>query len=145
MMKRILILFYVLATFLLTGCLNKTYPPCINQTLGDVVNVELWGVSENDDFLLYTLGPAEIGEFWDAVNDLEFGRYYNDPPTQYGKLYIKIIYYDGYMDILGTDINACYDSNGTSQPVGWFYLINEKDFDVLFSKYVDISVISNAN
>ena len=66
----------------------------------------------------------EIADFLFSLRQLKCYKFYNDPATSYGYLYIQIIYENGAADIIGTDMLAYRSANGTNVDVydGWYYV-----------------------
>ena len=129
----------IILTVVLCGCMPKSYMACLNQSLEEVSKVELYDTQDGKNILLYTLKESEVNDFWSELTAFEFYRYHNDPATEYGALAVKIYYFNGYTDIIGTEINGYYSPIGESIPVGWYYLSNRNDFVTLFGRYIEDS------
>lgn len=140
MKKRVVILISILI-MLMCGCSKKTYPARVNQSLENVVKIELLDTRGNEKVVLYTLADSEVASFWEELMSLKFGRYFSDPATEYGVLSVRIYYSDDHIDIIGTEINGYYSPSGESLRTGWYYAINREDFTALFSQYVDESML----
>ena len=138
-MKKARALILFILTFALCGCMPKSYTACLNQPLEEVSKIELYDTQDDKNILLYTLKESELNDFWSELTALEFHRYHNDPASEYGALAIKIYYFNGYTDIIGTEINGYYSPTGESIPVGWYYLSERNDFVTLFARSVEAS------
>jgi len=136
-MKRRRVVIIVIVLLMLCGCVPKIYPPCLTQPLENVKSIELLDTKDYQETVLYTLTDEEYAPFWSKLLQIPFGRCFNDPPTWHGILAVRIIYSDGCIDILGTDINSSYDAAGKPMRTGWFYLQDEDDFVALFSQYIE--------
>lgn len=123
-----------------SGCSMKSYTAKLNQPQENVLRIELLDTHGNNEVLLYTIADSEINDFWDKMMDLLFGKYFNDPATEYGLLAIRIYYLDGHIDMIGTQINGYYSPSGESLPTGWYYALDESEFISLFQQYVDIDL-----
>ena len=134
-MKCICVFALVLTMLFTTGCTEKTYPPPTKYTIENVLRIELLDTSSNEEILLKTITEDELKVFWDSFIQIEFRRYLNDPPTQYGAKAVRIVYSDGWEDIIGTDINGRY-KDGKSQAVGWYYLADADAYKNLFANYL---------
>lgn len=130
---------------LLSGC-QTIYPAPVHQPVENVAKIELLDTHLHDVVVLYTLNESEIPEFWEKLTALEFGRYINDPSTIYGILAVKIYYRDGYVDIIGADINDYNNPSGKSiARDGWYYVKDRNDYVELFAQYVDASLLPPAD
>lgn len=138
-MKKAGAIILIIISIALCGCMPKAYSACLNQPMEEVSRIELCNTQNGEAVILYTLKESEVKNFWSELTDLEFRRYHNDPATEYGALAVKIYYANGYVDIIGTEINGYYSPTGRSMPVGWFYLSDENDFVTLFEQYIKIS------
>lgn len=138
-MKKVGAIILIIMSIALCGCTPKAYSACLNQPMEEVSRIELHNTQNGEDVILYTIKESEVDNFWSELADLEFHRYHNDPATEYGALAVKIYYANGYVDIIGTEINGYYSPTGESMPVGWYYLSNQNDFVTLFGRYVNIS------
>lgn len=135
-MKRMLII--LLMCVALCGCMNETYSVQVHQELDDVVKIELLDTAHGESAVLHTLDPAEYQTFWNDLHTLRFLRYYNDPSTEYGPLSIRILYTNGYIDVIGCDINGYFAPNGENEAHdGWYCVEDREDFAELFAKYMD--------
>ena len=130
----------ILIGLLTCGCSKKVYTACTNQPLEEVVSIELLDMHNNES-VLYTMSESEIPSFWEELMTIEFHRCFNDPTTEYGILAIRITYKDGSFDIIGTDINGYYDSEGKGLRTGWFYVADKNDYIRLFSQYIEQSLL----
>ena len=120
---------------------GNTYPPCLNQPLSNISSIELLDTHNNDFTVLYTLSESEIPSFCEQLMSLEFGRVHSTPSPVPGILAVRITYDDGNADIIGNLINEYYDSAGDSLPTKMYYLHDVNDFVMLFSQYVDESLL----
>lgn len=136
-MKKAWTAILIILTIVLCGCVPKSHTACLNQSLETVSKIELYGTKDDKHILLYTLKESEVDVFWSELEELGFHRYHNDPATEYGALSVKIYYSNGYTDIIGTEINGYYSPTGESVPVGWYYLADRNDFDILFGRYIE--------
>ena len=135
-MKRILIIIILCA--MVCGCMAKPYQVRLHQEISNVVGIELLDTSGDNTVVLYVLDQTEFQNFWDKLHTLSFLRYYNDPSTEYGPLSIRIQYSNGYVDIIGCDINGYYSPDGNNEAQdGWYCIENRNDFVVLFAQYID--------
>lgn len=143
-MKRILIV--LLLCTILCGCLNESYSVRVHQGLDDVIRIELLDTSQNEFVVLHTLKPEDHQTFWNDIHTLSFLRYYNDPSTEYGPLSIRIFYINGYIDLIGCDINGYYAPNGENEAHdGWYCVEDRQDFVDLFAKYINESTPPSIN
>ena len=133
-MKRIFVVFVALILLFIAGCGAKYYSPPTKYAIQKVLRVELLDTSSDDEVLIHTIESEELEAFWTDFMQIKFRRYWNDPATKYGDKAIRVVYLDGWEDIIGIDINGRYN-NGKSQRVGWYYLDDESDFEILFAKY----------
>jgi len=140
-MKKLIIFLLTLVLPLSCCSIFKPQPPCVSQTLENVVSIELLDTDNYEENVLYTLTENEFADFWIQFTNLEFTRLINDPPTYFGKLAVKITYADGGSDIFGIRINDCKDAKGNSIRTGWYSLINDEDYISLFSQYIDPSLL----
>ena len=136
-MKRAWTSILVVLMAVLCGCVPKSHMACLNQPLEEVSKIELYDTQDAENILLYTLSENEVDDFWSELTALEFRRYHNDPATEYGALAVKVYYFNGYTDIIGTEINGYYSPTGESIPVGWYYLSNRNDLETLFGRYIE--------
>ena len=125
------ILICVLLLTLLCGCIRKDYPPCANQPLENVASIELL---ENQE-VVYTLTESKFEAFLTDFMAIRFHRYFNDPPTEYGALAVKITYADGYYDIIGQQVNWYFTPSGKGAKTKVYYAANHEDFIPLFANY----------
>lgn len=142
-MKRKRIVVTMIFLLILCGCGRKTYSACVNQPIENVASIELLDTKDDEETVLYTLSDSEYASFWSQFKQISFSKYYNDPPTQYGILAVKITYSDGCVDIIGTDINCYYNAAGKGMRTGWYCAVNDGDFVSLFEQYIDASVSTN--
>jgi hypothetical protein len=82
----------------------------------------------------------EISDCLIDLQEVKCGTFHNDPSTSYGYLYIEIVYENGDIEILGTDMLTYQSADGEILDVydGWYYA----EFDsmcALFEKYTGIS------
>ena len=131
MFKKILV--FVLLLTLLCGCSLKEYPPCTNQPLVNVASIELL---ENQE-VVYTLTEAEFEAFWADFMAIRFHRFFNDPPTEYGDLAVKITYVNGYYDIIGQEVNWYFTPTGKGAKTKVYYAVDKEDFALLFANYTN--------
>ena len=55
---------------------------------------------------------------------------------------IRIQYSNGYVDLIGCDINGYYSPDGNNEAQdGWYCVENRNDFAVLFAQYIDKAVL----
>ena len=129
---------------LLCACQEETYGANVHQPLKNVAKIELLDTHNNDKVLLYTVQQDELPLVWDAVAGFKYGRYRSEPATEYGKLAVRIIYHDGYSDIIGMRSSRYLTPNGTMALSDYgFYLLDESDFVRLFSQYIDPKNLPN--
>lgn len=147
-MKRIIaIVFSVL--FLLTGCFspislagtvyffNQPMSLPLHQAKTDVSQIELCLFSYTN----YTLTPLVMLEdddalkFWDELQQVECTKHVTDPHWEYGQFAIRVIYHDGCIDTLSTEL-CSYSCDG-DEVVYDRYDLDHDDMRELFSRYVD--------
>ena len=121
---------------LMCGCSRNEYSACVNQPFENVFSIELLDTHDNKNEVMYVLTDAEFEGFWSEFMTIKFHRFFNDPPTEYGILAVKITYLDGYYDIIGPDVNWYFNPSGKGAKTKVYYALNEDDFVYLFLKYV---------
>lgn len=134
-MRKQAVCFCVFFSLLFCGCTPKAYSACINHPIDEIASVELLNTQNASETILYTLAEEEISLFMDRLLEIKFYKCFNDPPTKFGILAIRITYNDGFYDIIGTEINGYYDASGNPLSAGWFSAVDKSDFVTLFSYY----------
>ena len=112
-----------------------SYAPPMNQSVENVVCVDLVDCSRKGSKVLVSLTDEEMELFLDEFASLKAKRYANDPPEPYGDIMIALHYADGSIDRIGDDMNDYRDANGNELPAGGWYWFPEGTLDILFQKY----------
>ena len=120
----------------------KKYAPPLHQSQDEIVRIELLDTHTYSEDSLYILQDSEIQDFLVRLESVKFKRYISDPQHHYGILAIKIVYRNGYYDILGMVINSyCTPDRENLATDGWYYVSNQEDLVNLFSQYIDASCL----
>lgn len=134
-------LFLCFFVFLLVLSSQKYTPP-LHQQQNEIVRIELLDTHTYSEESLYVLQDSEIQDFLVQLHSIKFKRYINDPAHHYGVIAVKIVYQNGYYDILGLAINSYRTPDGKNIATdGWYYISNQKDLVNLFSQYIDVSLL----
>ena len=132
------------------GCqAMKPAPPPVSQSLENVVSIELLNTQKHnykdpDSIkLLYTLSEYEFEAFWNEFMTIHYSCLFNDPPTNFGIITVRITYQDGCVDMIGTTVCRFIDAEGNDS--GMPRTVDDREaLRSLFAKYVDISLIPPA-
>lgn len=136
------ILFYGIP--LLTAFAGKIFPIPVHQNAEYIQKIELLDTNSREFAVLRSLEGPQIAAFMQQLTSIKAGRYVNDPPTELGPLTVKIVYYDGAEDYIGSDICQYYDDSGSEKSRGWYYVGREELYE-LFCSYVDSKLLPDQN
>ena len=130
----------IIFTYLLTcpGCVQEAYSIQLKQAESEIIRITFVNNERNTPQTVYvTETDTQIMEIASYLQVLEIGRFHNDPPTSYGKLYVEICYQNGDIEILGTDMLKYISIDGTIEDSygGWYYVKMEAMLE-LFQRYI---------
>lgn len=146
-MKKVLPILLLLSC-LLSACPRKpdVYPfpnrsvPVKSIALIQNCNPGGIGIDEEKMVILRTLAPSEFSVFMDGVYALPTKRCGTPPPYGYGEYIAKVTYENGDVEIFGSENIVWIPMGESSYGVGEYFFAGDS-FKVMFSQYVDITVL----
>lgn len=141
-MKKVTIIYMtVLFALICISCEQTVYSIQLKQAEDEIKSISLFdatNISKGTSLepSLVICETKEIEDFVSNLQCIELGRYFNDPPTSYGKLYVEILYRNGDVEIIGTDMITYISSDkGISEnPEEWYY-VKMNSMRELFNRY----------
>lgn len=138
-MKKSISIVWILCTLmLLCGCQKATYKIQLHQPENQIAGIAMidnTGINKGYDAteLLVIEDDEKIEDFLIDLQQVNAYKFCNDPSTSYGYLYIEVIYDDGAVDVIGTDMLEYRSKDGTTEDVydGWYYA----DMDSMLELY----------
>ena len=152
MKKALIILAGILASVLITNItyvaiFGTTEPYKFLQPTDQIISIEIAKMETPaqitvdlimDAEVLYTLEPNEYQEFIDSLVALPGGRAGNDPPSGIGSYFVRIIYKNGTVELIGSR------NNGSISPEMDFdndvYIFDKKPFLQFLSEFSGVEI-----
>jgi hypothetical protein len=133
----ILFLIFLLAVNFL-GCEQAVYSVQLKQPANEIKSISFVDNPKagTPEVVAVIESESAINEVVAALENLEVGRYRNDPPTSCGYLYIEIQYKNGDIEVIGTDSFMYTSTDGRIDDSygGWYY-VKLDSMRELFLKY----------
>ena len=136
--KKNFILLLVLLVVGGIGCKQAAYSVQLKQPVNQIRSITFVDNSDTaaPAVVLETESGSQIKDVVADINNLEVGRYLNDPPTSFGYLYIEVRYQNGDVEIIGTDSFLYRSTDGKiSESYGGWYYVDLDSMRTLFQKY----------
>lgn len=138
-MKKMFLLFLVLILSInCTGCEQAIYSVQLKQSTDQINSITFVDVFGTDvpEIVCEIESDSAILDAVADIQNLDVGRYFNDPATSYGYLYIEIRYKNGDVEIIGTGMFDYTSIDGTiDESYGGWYYVDLDSMRALFTKY----------
>lgn len=143
---RYTVIFFMLVLLVLSFLSNRIPKHYIFQNpIDQIESIELLynqndggeGINPSNIYSIRLLEKDEVQPFMEAIYNLET-RIANPPPSGWGCYIVKISYFNGDIELLGS-YNIEYIPEGHTETGIGSYFFTGKAFEELFEKYIDAS------
>lgn len=136
----------ILMSVLLLGCTKQTCMEYIRQPKENVEKIELiYNEKGNESTVLYTIEDDELEDMFIKLAGVSMGKH-REPHGSLGYLAIGLYYYDGDVELIGTQASAYLsDGNESEKELDSWHYISYSEVYELFSQYIEPEMMPSAN